>query len=152
MPGPTNRPIAGNSTTVVNETTVQNILNQEIFNNTGYTSIGDVINNLQANGGEIIELGDIGFTDETTVYDFINGSGESWQLEENTMYFFTAESGDYSHLYYWQGDTPLTIGAGGTPVTVDDFDVLLISDNSKPEIPDNSLPKGLAGQAYYSST
>lgn len=149
MPGPTNRPITGNSTTVINETTVQNILNQEIFNNTGYTSIGDVINNLQANGGEIIELGDIGFTDETTVYDFINGSGESWQLEENTMYFFTAESGDYSHLYYWQGDTPLNIGAGGTPVTVDDFEVLLISDNSKPEIPDNSLPKGLAGQAYY---
>ena len=149
MPGPTNRPIAGNTTTVVNETTVQNILNQEIFNNTGYTSIGDVINNLQANGGEIIELGDIGFTDETTVHDFINASGENWQLEENTMYFFTAESGDYSHLYYWQGDTPLTIGAGGTPVTVDDFEVLLISDNSKPEIPDNSLPKGLAGQAYY---
>ncbi|MFD2827173.1 hypothetical protein ACFSYG_11885 [Leeuwenhoekiella polynyae] len=149
MPGPNNRPIAGNSTTVVNETTIQNILNQEIFNNTGYTSITDIIQNLEANGGEIIELGDIGFTEDTTVYDFINASGDTWQLEENTMYFFTAQSGDYSHLYYWQGDTPLTIGAGGTPVTVDDFEILLISDNSKPEIPDNSLPKGLAGQAYY---
>lgn len=152
MPGPSYRPSASNATTIINQETINNIVNQSFLTSNGYTSIAEILEKIQNEGGVTIALGDIGNTPDTTIEDYINSLiGTSYSLDANEIYFFTASTGDFDHLYLFEGGKPVTIGEGGVQVTALDFKPLLISDRTQPEIPDYSLPAGLAGQVHYIS-
>lgn len=148
MPGPSNRFSQG--ATVINNTVINEILNQEFLTENGYTSITEILNQINDNGGKTIDLGDIGNEDDTTIEGFINAlPATSYDLKAATIYFFKAASGNFDQLYSYEGATPVKIGAGGINVTSDNFKLLAAVDRTDPVIPDYSLPAGSAGQVHY---